>query len=93
MAWFKVTRKEWPAICKCSCGENGEAVVQLKDCKCSKPFTTKRKAREYMLRLQANTLQDEHVVQLDHGSTHVKTGNGRTYRAGHKVTTADFRGF
>ena len=68
------------------------AWIQVKIAGKVKSFTTKRKAREYMLRLQANTLQDSHTVQLTHGSDHVKH-RGKTYTAGHRVETAEFRGY
>ena len=55
-------------------------------------FATKRKAREYLLRAQSDRLEDSHTVQLHHGCSEYKV-NGKTYTSGHKVATAEFRGF
>ena len=68
-------------------------------------FASKRKAIEYLKRLQmehlGNTpssfgkfsgLQDQHIAQHDHGCVDVKTPDGKTYTAGTKVLTAEFRG-
>ena len=70
-----------------------------------KRFASKRKTIEYLKRLQMehlgntpssfgrfNGLLDDHITQLNHGCTDVKTPHGRTYTAGHKVLTEEFRG-
>jgi hypothetical protein len=54
-------------------------------------FATKRKCREYILRLTSDKLSDQHIVQLHHGCTEYKV-NGKTYTSGHKIASAEFRG-
>jgi len=56
-----------------------------------KRFASKRKLTEYLHRLNNETLQDQHIVQLHHGCSEYKV-NGKTYTSGHKIATAEFRG-
>ena len=59
-----------------------------------KRFASTRKLREYLLRLHHETLRDEHIVQLHHGCTEfIAPATGRCYTSGHKIATAEFRGF
>jgi len=58
-----------------------------------KRFASKRKLTEYLHRLNNDTLQDQHIVQLHHGCTeYVSPATGRCYTSGHKIATAEFRG-